>query len=152
MNRTNTFHKQLFIFFFILAICSNDMLAQCDLKITITDIHGEKGQILYSLYKQETGFPDDSEKAFRRGSIPVSTSQINHVITNIPPGYYAISLIHDVNGNNRLDKNKMGIPTEGFAFSNNAMGAFGPPKYIRARFAVNSDSANTQRIRLRKMQ
>lgn len=124
--------------------------AQTDLTITITHISAAKGQLLYSLYKQENGFPDDPDRAFRRGAIPVKGNQLTHVEKNLPPGTYAISLVHDENGNNRLDKNLMGIPTESFAFSNNVMGAFGPPKFSRASFVVQAGAKNMQSIRLRR--
>jgi uncharacterized protein (DUF2141 family) len=38
-------------------------------------------------------------------------------------GEYAISLYHDVNGNNKLDTGLYGIPVEGYGFSNHAKGA-----------------------------
>ena len=152
MNQRNTSYKQLFILLLVLGWLASDLNAQCDLKISMTEIRSVKGQILYSLYKQESGFPDDPDRAFRRGVITINAKQMHVVISDIPAGYYALSLIHDENKNNHLDKNKMGIPTEGFAFSNNAMGAFGPPKYQRARFQVKADSFNEQTIRLRKFQ
>lgn len=124
--------------------------AQSDLTITITNISATKGQILYSLYNQEKGFPDDPARAFRRGAIPVNGTQLTHVEKNLPAGTYAISLVHDENGNNRLDKNLMGIPTESFAFSNNVMGAFGPPKFSKASFIVQAGAKSMQTIRLRR--
>lgn len=144
--------KPLFLLLLILVWQANGINAQGNLSISVTDIRTVKGQILYSLYNQEIGFPDDPSRAFRRGSMAVNAKQMNLVISNLPAGFYALSLIHDENGNSHLDKNKMGIPTEGVAFSNNAMGAFGPPKYLRARFQVKNDSVNAQTIRLRKFQ
>lgn len=46
---------------------------------------------------------------------------------NLLPGYYAIQVYHDENGNGDLDKNAIGVPTEKYGFSNNARGLFGPP-------------------------
>lgn len=152
MSRTITYYKQLLPLLCVLCGMLNVLSAQNQLKITITDVRTVKGQILFSLYKQERGYPDDPDLAFSRGAIPVNAKQITHVITDLPPGNYALSLVHDENSNNRLDKNKMGIPTECFAFSNNSMGAFGPPKFIKARFQIRSDTLNQQTIRLRKFQ
>ncbi len=50
-------------------------------------------------------------------------------IPDLPNGNYAIAVYHDANGNNKLDKNFLGIPTEKYGFSNDAMGSFGPPDY-----------------------
>ena len=152
MNRTYPFYKKLFILLPFLVSPAGAVWGQANLNISVTDIRSQKGHILYSLYKEERGFPDDPNQAYRRGKIPANAKEVSLIISDILPGYYALSLIHDENGNNRLDKNKMGIPTEGFAFSNNVMGAFGPPKYMRARFLVKKDSDNTQSIRLRRFQ
>jgi len=53
----------------------------------------------------------------------------------LPPGAYALSLIHDENGNGRLDT-RLGIPREGFGFSNNPHIWFGPPSFSAARFMI----------------
>ncbi len=42
--------------------------------------------------------------------------------------------MHDANGNGKLDSNMMGIPKEGFGFSNDATGSFGPPGFDEAKF------------------
>ncbi len=149
MKIPSALYKQLVVLFLILVLNPMNGRGQAELTIQVTGIRTSSGQILYSLYNGESGFPDDPNKAYRKGALPVKGSQLTHTFTNLPAGSYAISLIHDVNGNNKLDKNKMGIPTEGCAFSNNAMGAFGPPKFNRARFTLLAGKRNDQVIRLR---
>ena len=46
--------------------------------------------------------------------------------TDVPPGTYAIALLHDENGNGRADRVLM-VPREGFGFSRNAPVRMGPP-------------------------
>lgn len=65
----------------------------------------------------------------------------------LPRGTYAVAVIHDENGNNRLDT-FAGVPREGYGFSNNAPVRFGPPKFAAARFDLGGD-ANRQQIRIR---
>jgi uncharacterized protein (DUF2141 family) len=48
------------------------------------------------------------------------------VLTNLDPGQYAIILFHDENGNGKLDRNALGVPTEPYGFSNNVRGFLGP--------------------------
>ncbi len=55
----------------------------------------------------------------------------------LPSGTYALALIHDENGNGKLDT-MMGIPKEGFGFSNNPAIRFGPPSFASAGVAVTS--------------
>ena len=55
----------------------------------------------------------------------------------LPSGDYALALIHDENGNGKLDT-VMGIPREGFGFSRNPAIRFGPPKFVESRIEVTS--------------
>jgi uncharacterized protein (DUF2141 family) len=56
------------------------------------------------------------------------------VIQDLPAGNYAIASYHDENGNGKLDTNALGMPEEGYGFSNDARGTFGPPKFSEAVF------------------
>jgi uncharacterized protein (DUF2141 family) len=49
-------------------------------------------------------------------------------------------VIHDVDDDGHLDKNILGIPTEGYGFSNHAMGKYGPPEWIQASFFMDQQS------------
>ena len=55
---------------------------------------------------------------------------------DMPTGGYAVALVHDENGNGKLDT-RFGIPIEGVGFSNNPKLFFGPPSFNAARIAVN---------------
>ena len=54
---------------------------------------------------------------------------------------------HDVNGDGRMNTNPFGMPTEPFAFSNNARGNMGPASWDRAEFAAAGAVAQTIVIR-----
>jgi uncharacterized protein (DUF2141 family) len=59
------------------------------------------------------------------------------VFHNVPAGTYAVSSFHDENGNNKLDRNSLGVPSEGYGFSNDAQGTAGPPTFSQAQFTVD---------------
>ncbi|MGZ8876304.1 MAG: DUF2141 domain-containing protein [Halobacteriota archaeon] len=61
------------------------------------------------------------------------------VITNLDPGQYAITPFHDENGNGKLDRNALGVPTEPYGFSNNVQSFFGPPAFKKAVMQVSAD-------------
>lgn len=61
----------------------------------------------------------------------------------LPSGTYALALIHDENGNGRLDT-VMGIPREGFGFSNNPAIRFGPPSFKSASVGITSGTTDEQ--------
>ena len=61
----------------------------------------------------------------------------------LPPGDYAVAVIHDENGNARLDT-FAGIPKDGFGFSRNPPIRFGPPRFAAARFTLAGDAEQQQ--------
>jgi uncharacterized protein (DUF2141 family) len=63
--------------------------------------------------------------------------------TALPAGTYALRVMHDRNGNQTLDSNLVGMPTEPWGFSNNAAGSFGPPGWDDARFELGDDQRQT---------
>lgn len=67
--------------------------------------------------------------------------------TDIAPGDYAITVLHDENGNAKLDT-VLGIPREGVGFSNNPRLIAGPPRFDSVRFRVNGTTVATT-IRLK---
>lgn len=65
---------------------------------------------------------------------------------DLAPGNYAISVMHDENGNGKLDSNILGIPKEAYGFSNNPR-VMRKPTYDEAKFELGS-SDKTVRIDL----
>jgi uncharacterized protein (DUF2141 family) len=65
----------------------------------------------------------------------------------LPPGKYAVSAYADANGNGRLDRNFLGMPSEQYGFSNNARGRFGPPAFAEAAVELG-DGTVAQTIQL----
>jgi uncharacterized protein (DUF2141 family) len=79
----------------------------------------------------------DSDEKFLKEPLDARMAKANGdsitvVFENLKPGKYAVSVLHDANKNKDLDKNKLGLPREGFGFSNNVTGAMGPPSFQRA--------------------
>ena len=66
-------------------------------------------------------------------------NQCNIFIDSIAAGKYSIQYFHDENNNNELDANLIGIPKEGYGFSNNAIGNFGTPPPIEEKIMIISD-------------
>lgn len=71
--------------------------------------------------------------------------------TNIPPGIYAIFLFHDTNNNNRMDKNFLGIPKEGYGASRNRLPFAAAPGFQENKFQVAPNSSVRLHIKLRNL-
>ena len=54
----------------------------------------------------------------------------------LPAGQYAVGIFHDVNLNNKMDNNFLGLPKEQYGLSNNARALFGPPACEDAAFEL----------------
>jgi uncharacterized protein (DUF2141 family) len=116
-----------------------------DLTIHVDDVKAAGGTIQVALYNSADTFM----KTVAGLGKTAATGQANTVvIKDVPPGEYAFALFHDANSNEKLDKNMFGIPTEDYAFSNNALGKMGPPTYDSARFTLPATGA-TLRVSLR---
>lgn len=102
-----------------------------NLKITINNVRDAKGIIWVALHQSGEDF---MQKRFMSIQLISTKGQTTGFFADVPPGVYAVSILHDANSNSVLDTNVIGIPTEGFGFSNDAMGLFGPPKFKKASF------------------
>ena len=109
------------------------------LTITIKKLRNDRGVVYVALFSDEKGF--DSNRPIRGGAVPISERTAQIVFGNLPSGEYGISFFHDENKNGVLDSNLLGIPTEGFGFSNDAMGLFGPPGFSKVVFPYRDDSS-----------
>lgn len=59
-------------------------------------------------------------------------------------GSYAIAVIHDANNDGTLNRNLLGIPTEGFKFSRNPTILMGSPRFVDSAFLVAGSITNIQ--------
>ena len=76
---------------------------------------------------------------FREAIVKVQTMGELHATLRLPFGKYAITIFHDVNDNEELDTNFIGIPKEPYGFSNNPKSSFGPPGFDDAVFEFEKD-------------
>jgi uncharacterized protein (DUF2141 family) len=110
------------------------------LEILINQANSDKGMIRVLIFSKETGFPDQPTKALKSLSIQPKNKAGYLSIKDLPPGKYAISVIHDEDNNGKLTTNAVGYPTEKFGFSNNPKVYFSPPSFEKVAFELKSDS------------
>ena len=116
------------------------------LDVAIDHLRSADGVVRLCLTADPANFPAcvDDARALTR-SVPASVHIVH--FDGLPTGKYALAVIHDANGNARLDT-LAGIPREGFGFSRNPPIGFGAPRFAAARFAL-SGSAERQQVRMR---
>jgi len=119
---------------------------QGKIEVTVTEIKESKGNIRVGLFNSDDTFLKD---AVNGKVVKATNGQVTVMFENLKSGNYAVSVIHDQNENGDLDKNLIGIPSEGFGFGNNAMGSFGPPSFDEAKVVVQDKQVVRQVIKLR---
>lgn len=119
---------------FLAVLLLNESWGQtASLEVKVNNIKSQTGTIRVGLFTNEKDF---LKNAVMGKVVKPQGNEIVVVFENLEPGDYALSVIHDENENGILDSNGLGIPIEGFAFGNNAMGAFGPPSFGKAKTKI----------------
>ena len=119
--------------FSLLIMASCMCCAQGNLTVNIENIENNNGDILVGLYDSLARFP---RKVSTGKVIKVTGKEMQVRFSDVKPGNYAVSVLHDENQNKDLDQGMLGKPKEGYGFSNNVMGLIGPPSFKKARFHV----------------
>lgn len=118
-----------------------------EITIKLTGLKSTRGKVLLALYDSSKGFPDDYNMAIEQAVVKTHNN-FSHTFKDLPAGNYAIALFHDKNSNEKLDTNFLGIPKEGFGFSNNPRVLTGPPGFNKANFVLKDGVRVTKTIKL----
>jgi uncharacterized protein (DUF2141 family) len=115
--------------------------------LTLTfEVAAETGQVRVALF-------DNAEAYAGRGApvaqsvVDVAAGQRQATFPDLKPGTYAAKIFHDIDGDGRMATNPFGMPTEPYAFTNNARGNMGPAGWDRAQVAVTGPTAQTISLR-----
>lgn len=117
--------------------------APAKLTIEFTNIAEPKGQLMIAIFDNQEAY-DGRGKPVKTVVVPVDANAETVEIEGLSTVRYAFKLFHDVDGDGKMATNPFGMPTEPFAFSNNARGNMGPAKWGAASFDVAG--ATTQSI------
>ena len=113
-----------------------------DLTVNILGLRNGKGDVHIALYDNPKVFPS-SDYMLREVKKRITNRRTEYRFTNLTPGYYALAAYHDENGNDSFDTNFLGLPTEGYAFSNDAQAFLGPPSFLDAQIALKLEGSTT---------
>jgi len=109
------------------------------LTVRITAIRNADGNLRVALRSDENTIVQG-----RTVDIDPKTLTAKVVFENVPEGSYGIAVIHDENKNGTLDFNDVGMPIEGYGYSNNPSKRPGPAPFSETKFALNSPSTSIE--------
>ena len=103
--------------------------------VKVLNIRNSTGTVDCALFESPGGFP----REFLLSATNVMIIKVRHTkarcdFEDIPPGTYALAVIHDENMIGKLDTNWVGIPKEGYGFSNDVKALLGVPPFSAASF------------------
>ena len=133
----------------MIAVCASGLHAgepagrSAILKVRIDGLRSTRGKILAYVWNQGDGFPSEKQKTLTIAEVAIRGGQAE-VDVEVPASEkrLAISVMHDENGNGKMDSNVLGIPLEGYATSNNVPHSMiGPPRFKDAEFMIREATA-----------
>lgn len=111
-----------------------------ELTVVLHDVRAQTGLIKIALVDSQAGWDGQAAPVQATGA-PPSGGQATFVFKDLKPGAYAVLITHDENGNGQLDTNAMGMPLEGYGFSNNPR-VMRKPTWDEARFDLAGAAAS----------
>ena len=118
------------------------------LVVRVEGVRAATGQVVVTVY------PDDAKrflaphgKLLRRRA-PAAAPETQACFELPGPGAYAVAVYHDADANGRFDRTLVGLPAEGYGFSNDAPTKVGLPAFAAVRFPVHGPQT-TARLTLR---
>ncbi len=120
--------------------------SEATLIVEVTNLRNEKGRVAVAVFDSEDAFPDQ-ERALQGKLVKIKGSRAKVTFKSLKPGTYAVAVLHDENENDEMDFNFLGMPLEGYGFSNDASAMFGPPSFDAAAFRLRATGKSTIKAR-----
>lgn len=114
------------------------------LTVEIDGWKNQTGQICVSVFGSSQGFPSDRRRVVSSQCSKISETTLTFTFDNLKAGSYAVAAIHDQNSDRTLNRNNLGMPTEGFGFSRNPEVRTKAPKFSEAAFVLAGPNTNIQ--------
>lgn len=113
------------------------------LVIHVDGLRSSKGIVEIALFDRQDAFLD-SDKRIGGGRVAISGDSASIEIEGLEPGRYAAAFFHDENANGDFDQGLLGIPLEGYGFTNNARAVFSAPSFDDAALTVQPGTNETR--------
>lgn len=142
--------KYSLCFSLLVTCCTLCVNAQSpNIEILFTDIRSSQGNIIVKIFTDNQSFKDDKEvgKVKFSKADALSGNLIGKI--SLQPGEYGLALLDDENNNNEMDYNFIGLPKEGFGFSNFYLTGFNRPEFERFKFTVSENRTVKITMKLR---
>jgi uncharacterized protein (DUF2141 family) len=112
------------------------------LTVKVENAKSDTGKMVFSLSTEDQFM---KAEPLMTASVIIEGGFATATFENVPVGNYAVMVLHDLNGNNKMDFEASGRPTESYGVSNNSM-SYGPPTWGDAKFEFTETAEITVRL------
>jgi uncharacterized protein (DUF2141 family) len=135
-----------FVLFYVLVQTSH---GQNQVTAQVENFKNDKGVCQACIFNSAASFA--KMDAFQCVTTKITNGKSAISFTNLPDGTYAIFVFHDLNSNNKMDRNFFGIPKENYGASANNLPFASSPKFSENKFVLTNNASLNLNIKLRKM-
>ena len=108
------------------------------LSVRVDGVRNDRGVVLVSLYDRAEGFPRDRGAVLLTQRVAASEGSVYADFGELLWGEYAIAVLHEENDSGDMDSNFIGLPKEGYGFSNNVKPKLKAPSFDDTKFRVDA--------------
>lgn len=128
--------KKLQISLFLILLFSSACGYAQNVEVRVTGMRSARGQISVAFFKDDDSFQKEKYflmKHFKKAGVVNGEMTISFTMT---PGIYGFTIVDDENSDGNMNYNFIGIPTEGFGFSNYYHSGLTKPHFDVFKFSV----------------
>lgn len=104
--------------------------------VVVSSLVSTTAAVRLYFYNTREGFLKSGKWVFSKSVKPQGKSEFTLPV-DLPRGEWAVAITQDLNNNDKIDKNFLGIPTEPYAFSNNVRPTVAAPGFDECKFTVD---------------
>lgn len=129
---------------------SPDVQEEGSLNVTVhvKGLKDQSGQVIALLFHDSDGFPENGDQADQIRVVEQlpSGKPAELQFGGLSNGTYAITVLHDENGDEQMNRSLLGVPQEGYGMSMNPPLSIGAPSFEDASFTLNEDRTLTVQL------
>lgn len=123
--------------------------APAELTVEVGKLRNLRGVLGCQIFERADGFPSQGQKAKARQEHVPQGNFVTCSFKDLPPGQYAVAVIHDEDQDGILETNFLGMPQEGYGASNNKLPGLSAPTFEDSRLTIGPGEKKTIKIELR---
>ncbi|MDH5368056.1 MAG: DUF2141 domain-containing protein [Cyclobacteriaceae bacterium] len=110
------------------------------LTVSVSGLLNSNGVVQFSLYNKDGSIPDEHYRNYyKQLKSKIISNTSNTTFQNLPPGIYAVNILHDENEDGKIDKGFI-LPAEGIGFSNlESINPLNRPNFKKTKFELNTN-------------